>query len=175
MKSNINTKNTIIVVLCITIILLCIGFSYLAMKVDFKKKNELKFNVDFYKVEELTPVQGGKKKPTVLSSITNSKKTINMQFDLYAPRDEISFKIIIKNTGDIPAQIINLVETPDYINNENSAKNIYPVKISHNDIIGEVLEPDQEVVLTVVAYFNYKEQAKKITIPYQISILAASS
>ena len=54
------------------------------------------------------------------------------------------------------------------------AKEIYPVKISHNDIVGKKLDPDEEVELTITAYFNYKEQAKKVNVPYQINILASS-
>lgn len=174
MKNLISIKNTIIVILCITIIFLGIGFSYLAMQLKSSKQNEANFNVDFYKALELTPVQGGSKMPTVNSSITNSNKTITMQFNLFYPRDEINYKIIIKNTGNIPAQIINFVEVPDYLNNEKSAKQIYPVKITHNDIVGKKLDPDEEVELTITAYFNYKETAKKISVPYQINIIASS-
>lgn len=172
MKSIINTKNTIIIILCITIILLGIGFSYVCMQLDYQNKKKPSFDLKIKRVEQLTPIQGGDKKPTGIYNVSNSGKTINLEFNLYAPRDEISYKIIIKNEGTIKASIINLIEIPDYINDESYSKNIYPIKISHNDIVGKVLEPDEEIELNVVAYFSYKAKPINKKAIYQISILA---
>ena len=72
------------------------------------------------------------------------------------------------------AEIVNLIEYPDYLNDTNAAKQIYPVEIKHNNIIGKVLAPGEETELNVAATFNYKELPKVVTAPYQITILTKS-
>lgn len=163
-----------IIALCITIICLCFGFSYLSMELENLNGEKNNFNLSFVKVTPRTPVQGGTKTPTGTASISNSGKTVNLQFNLYSPYDELSYEITIKNEGSIPAEIINLVEVPDYINDSAKANEIYPVQISHNDVVGKEINPGEEITLTVLAYYNYKAQYNLIQVPYQISLLASS-
>lgn len=173
MRSIINLKNTIIIILCITIIILGVSFAYLSMQLDNVNKKISSYDVSITKVEQLTPIRGKDKSPTGIYNISNSGKTINLEFNLYAPRDEVSYKVTIKNKGTIKAQIINLIEIPDYLNNQAAANEIYPVKITHNNIVGKTLKPNEEINLNIVANFNYKEKEKTTKIPYQISILTA--
>lgn len=174
MKKLFQIRNIIIIALCITIICLCFGFTYLSMKLENLTGDKNNFNLSFVKVTPRTPVQGGSKAPTGTSSISNSGKTVNMQFNLYSPYDELSYEITIRNEGTIPAEIINLVEVPDYINDSEQANEIYPVQISHNDIVGKKVNPGEEITLTILAYYSYKAQQVPIQIPYQISLLASS-
>lgn len=175
MKSLVKTKNKIIIILCLTIICLGIGFAYLAIELQKANSNKPYFDVSFTNVELGTPVQGGKNIPLSTSSITNAKKTINFNMTLYAPRDEVSYKVTVKNTGTIPAEIINLIESPDYLNNTTLAKTISPVRLTHNDIVGKVLEPGEELTLSVSAIFDYKAESETKKISYQITLITAST
>lgn len=172
MKKLVKTRNWIIIILCLTIICLGVGFAFLSMELNNSKNDNPEFSLEFINAEPRTPVKGGEKDPTVTSSITNSNQTINMEFNLYSPRDEIGYKIVIKNTGTIPAEIINLVEKPDYITDTLAAGSIYPVTISHNDVIGKILKPGEEVELNVIAIFDYNALPVDVKIPYQLSIIA---
>ena len=174
MERLLKTRNYIIIILCLTIVSLGIGFALISMQLNNNKNNKPHFSVDFIKTEPRTPVQGGNIAPTVATSITNSNQTINLEFNLYAPRDEIGSKIIIKNTGNIPAEIINLLEKPDYLTDSAAIASISPVKITHNNIIGKVLQPNEELELNIIATFDFNSQPINIKVPYQLSIIAKS-
>lgn len=174
MKKTVTTRNWIIVTLCITIIFMAIGFAKLSMQLEEKSNTEAIHDTSFITINPRTPVQGGTKVPTSTANITNSGQTINFEFQLYAPSDEISYRITIKNQGTIDAEIISLVEYPDYLNNKVLAQSIYPVEVKHNNIIGKVLSPGEETELNVAATFNYNGQAQPIKVPYQITILTKS-
>ena len=172
MSNVVKVKNSIIIVLCVTIILLGIGFSYISMQLERLNSKKPSYNVLITKVEQLTPIKGGFKNPTSTYNISNNGQTINFSFNLFAPRDEISYKITIENTGTIDAEIINLIEIPDYISDEDSANEIYPVKISHDTISGKKIKASEKIEFNIVAYFNHKQKAKNVKFPYQISILS---
>lgn len=174
MKSLVKTRNWIIIILCLTIICMGIGFAVLSMELENQKNNHPRFSLEFTKAEQRSLVQGGLNTPNVNSSIINSGQTINIDFELYAPRDEIGYKVIIKNTGNVKAEIVNIIEKPDYINDLSIAQTILPVKISHNNIIGKTLEPEEEVELNIVAIFDYNALPMDMKIPYQLSILTKS-
>lgn len=174
MKSLVKTRNWIIIILCLTIICMGIGFAVLSMELENQKNNHPRFSLEFTKAEQRSLVQGGLNTPNVNSSIINSGQTINIDFELYAPRDEIGYKVIIKNTGNVKAEIVNIIEKPDYINDLSVAQTILPVKISHNNIIGKTLEPEEEVELNIVAIFDYNALPMDMKIPYQLSILTKS-
>ena len=140
MRNVVTTRNWIIVTLCITIVFMAIGFAILSMQLDEKGNSKAVHDTSFVTINPRTPVQGGTKVPSSTASITNSGQTINFEFQLYAPSDEISYRITIKNQGTIDAEIINLVEYPDYLNNAASAQSIYPVEVKHNNIIPMTLD-----------------------------------
>lgn len=171
MKNLVKTRNWIIIILCLTIVCLGIGFAVLSVELKKERIEAPRYAVEFTKASMKTPVQGGIKTPTALSEITNSSQTINIEFNLYAPHDEIGYKIVIKNTGNMKAEIINLVEKPDYILDYQEALNIYPVKISHNDIIGRILSPGEEIELNIVAIFDTTAEPIDVKVPYQLSII----
>lgn len=174
MKNSLNIRNWIIIVLCITIVCMAIGFAILSMQLENNKTTTAIHDTSFVKVNPRTPVQGSTIVPNATASITNSGQTINFIFNLYAPTDEISYRITIKNKGTIDAEIINLIEYPDYINDSSKANEIYPVEIKHNNIIGKVLSPGEETELNVAATFNYKALPLAIQVPYQITIITKS-
>lgn len=174
MKETINMRNWIIVILCITIVCMSVGFAFLSMQIEENNSKQNTHDVSVLSVTPRTPVQGGTKIPTGETNITNSSQTINFKFNLFAPTDEVSYRITIKNKGTIPAEIISLIEYPDYFNDTAAAEKIFPVEIKHNNIIGKILAPGEETELNVAAIFNYKAIPKTIQVPYQITILTKS-
>lgn len=174
MKKMINIRNSIIIMLCITIICMGIGFAVLSMQLSKEKKEEPYFNVSFVKVKEEPSAKGGTLSPIGSHSITNNGKELNMKFTLNVPNDELAYSIIVKNEGNIPAKIINIKETPDYINDVTAASEIYPVTITHSDIIGKVIEPGEERVIKLMVLYNQSQIKKTKEISYNLSLIAAS-
>lgn len=174
MNNLVKTRNWIIIILCSTIVCMGIGFAIVTMQLENVTNEHPTFAVEFTSAKERTPVQGGIKTPSATSSITNSNQTINIEFNLSSPRDEISYRITIKNTGNVKAEIIELIEKPDYLTSPAAATSILPVKISHNSISGKVLDPGEEVDLTIIAMYDYNATSSPVTVPYQLSILAKS-
>ncbi len=174
MNNLVKTRNLIIVILCLTIVCMGIGFSFISMKLEKQSAEEPKYSVEITKVLKKTAIQGGLKEPTVSSSITNANQTINLEFNLSSPRDEITYIVIIKNTGNIKAEIINLIESPDYIGDYQEAQKIYPIKISHSDINGKILAPGEMIELKITASYDAIAQSVEVKVPYQISVISKS-
>lgn len=174
MNKRINVRNLIIAMLCFTVICLGIGFGILSMKLDNKTNEEKKFNVAFTSVSAETPVKGGKQTPSGTNSITTMGTTLKMNLIMYNPYDELTYNITIKNKGTLPAEILNIVESPDYINDATALQKIAPVTITHNDVIGKVLEPEEETTLRIVAIYNRTTQVATKNIDYQLSIISAT-
>lgn len=175
MKKIKNIRNLIITMLCLTIICMGIGFACLSMKLEEKNSEQPSFNVSIIKVETDTSVKGGYIAPTGTNKIINEGKTVDFTFDLNSPKDELAYTITIKNTGTIPAKIIKVLATPDYINDKKEAASIAPVTIIHNDIEQTILAPSKEVKINLVASYGMGNTANKVSIPYQLTILATST
>lgn len=174
MNTKINVRNLIIVMLCITIICLGVGFAFLSIELEEKGKEQNTFKVSFTKVQSKTPVKGGKNTPTGTSSITNQGSTLTMNLNLNVPYDELAYTVIIKNKGTLPAEIINLIETPDYQTDMTAKQQIAPVTITHNDIIGKVLEPNEETELKITAIYNSTLNPTPKKIAYKLNIITAT-
>lgn len=178
MKSMIKVRNSLIIILCFTIVCMGVGFIFLALKLDEKNKDKPYFNVVFYSVREETSVKGGTISPSATNSITNNGKEVSMNFKLNSPHDEFAYTIIIKNEGNIPAEIYNIKETPDYTNNATAKKEIAPIVITHSDVVGKILQPNDEIQMKVLAvYNNQKDKNNSLTpkkVDYQLTLIAAS-
>ena len=173
-KTMINKRNIIIIVLCATIITMAIAFSYLTMQLNLQKTKQFYHDVSIEKVESLTPIQGGHIAPSASYQLSNSNKTIDMQFGLTTPRDEVSYKIVIKNKGTHKAKIVSIIETPDFYNKQSVAQTILPAIITHNNINETVLKPGEEISLTVIAYLPSSAPTTVVNVSYQLSILSES-
>ncbi len=171
---NTMQKNGIMIILCSTIICMAIGFTCVSMQLKKKNQDQERFDVSFTKITEQTKVKGGSKEPTGTTSITNRNKTVNIEFSLNEPRDELGYTMIIKNTGTIKAEIINIMTTPDYIHNSKEQEIIDPVMINQNDIIGKILEPNEEIKLKITAIYKIGKTTTAKKIPYQITLIAAT-
>jgi hypothetical protein len=174
-KLKINFKNMMLSLLCIIIILMGVGFIYLGSKITACKDMNKTFAVEVIKATAGTTIRGGSITPTGSASIVNNGKTVNFNFILNNPKDTLTYNVVIKNKGTTSAKIDNIIEVPDYINNSDYSKSIYPVVISHNDIVGSKIMPKQELTLVIKATFDSKQIAINRNINYQISILVSAS
>lgn len=176
MKKTVNIRNLIIIMLCITIIFMGIGFAYLSVVLENKKNEKPIFDVSITRVAEETPIKGGLLAPVGIREVKNDKKTVDFDFIMYTPQDELAYTITVKNTGTLPAKIEDIITYPDYLGDEKLRKSISPITITHNDLDGKVLEPDDELeIKLVVSYTNNGYNVGQVSIPYQMTVLATST
>lgn len=175
MKKKINIRNFIIAMLCITIIFMGIGFVFLSIKLDEQSKNAKMHNIVITKAEAKTAIQGGTLTPSAKKELINEGKTIKFNFILNNPKDELAYDITIKNTGNLPAKIIKLIATPDYINNQTSKSIIEPVTITQTQLENLVLDPGEKTIVKVIVTYNMSNTVKQVYIPYELTVLATNA
>lgn len=173
MKKLIKNKNLIIIILCITIICLSLGFSFIAFQLKERESKNKIYDVSIVKIKEGTAIKGGAVLPKGESKIKDNGKTAEFSFTLTNPKDSLTYIITIKNNGNLKAKIDGLAESPDYLNDNDQANFILPVIINHNDITNQELNPGEEINLTVTVEFASAGQPTNKIIPYQISILSS--
>lgn len=169
----INIRNLIITLLCITVIILAVGYSVLAIRLDAYKNKKESFEVIITDVSEEGAVKGGKEDPECTTSINDDGHTLSMNFTLNNPQDEVAYLVTIRNTGTLKAKIVDIISTPDYINDKVAINSIKPVNITKTDISGKILEPDEEATFKVLAVYNNGGTGVK-KIPYKLSLLTSS-
>lgn len=171
----ISIRNLIIALLCFTVICLAIGFCIISVELDnFKNKVE-KFEVVFTDIIEDSSIKGGTEEPTCVTSINDDGYTLSMDFTLNNPLDEISYLVTIKNTGTLKAKIVDIVSTPDYINDKISSNYIKPISITKTDISGKILDPDEEATFKVLAVYNNSNIKGTKKISYKLSLISSST
>ena len=152
MLNKINIRNSIIIILCFTIIVLSIGFSVLSTELKKEKENDFVFYVVFDDVEKSSSVKGSSTEPFGKAEIINQKMGISFNFSLSSTHDEISYLATIKNNSDTSCEIVDVVLSPDYVNSDFK-KQIVPVEVSTTDLKGKVIPPKEEVEYKVTAYY----------------------
>ena len=174
MKKNINIRNIIIVMLCITIILMGVGFTFLASCLENEKNKVDTFDVSITKIEAQTSIKGGLIDPTATKELLDDGKTANFVFTLNNPKDELAYEITIKNTGNVPVKIIKLISSPDYIKDSKIKSLIEPVTITHTEISDKTLFPEEQVKVKLLVTYNMTHEVKPMIIPYKLTVLATS-
>ena len=175
MKKLKNIKTIIIVLLSITVIFMGIGFMFLSMKLDQETKKERKYDVVITNVKTLTSIQGGETPPTSTRKIINEEKTIKFDFVLNSPKDELAYNITLKNIGNLPAKIIKLISTTDYINNTIQKLDIEPVTITVTELENKILEPEEKIDIKVIVKRNVSNIETELHIPYELTVLATNT
>ncbi len=180
MKKDGKIKNTIIVILCITIISMAIGFMVLSMRLERYKSEEEVFDVRFTTVKLLSSIKGGEKDPIGNFDIDKTGKILDMDFQLFKEHDEIDYEVTIKNDGTVPASIVCLFSSPDF-RSKDVIKSISPVTISISDVSGKLLEPGEETIVKISAIYNASTtptvataKSKTMTLSGKIGIIAES-
>ena len=177
MKKKDRVKNTIIVVLCVTIIFMGIGFMVLSMRLEGYRSEEEVFDVRFTSVRLLSSIKGGEKEPRGTLSIEDTGKILDMDFSLFKEHDQVDYEVIIKNEGTVEASIVSLFSSPDFRSKE-MIQSLYPVTISISDISGKLLEPGEETTVKISAIYNSVPEDvlldDKIDLSGKIGIIAES-
>ena len=172
MKKMINIRNSIIIILCITIICMAIGFIIISIDYTKKLKKACSYDVLFTNIKKLSSVKGSNKEPTFKVNLNDNKEEIEMQITMNAPHDELSFITTIENKGTVPVEIIDIMESPDY--NINTFKNIIdPVTITLSDIKGKTINPNETLNLKIVFYYNNGNKGTK-SFNYKIGLITRS-
>ena len=107
-------------------------------------------------------------------ALGKTKKEVKDIYYELTKRGAVSYTIIIENKGTIKAEITDLIETPSYTKNTEAMTSIYPVEISHLDIVGKILEPGEQLELTIVASYKPTVTPQTKNINYQLSVIAKS-
>lgn len=153
MKRMINIRNSVIIILCITIICMGIGFIIISMKLE-EEKNEIRsFDVSFKNVNKDSSTKGGNINPSGDVKIEALGKELDMDFVLNSAHDELSYSVTIKNEGTLEAEIVDLMESPNYKDTKFNSL-IDPVTITYNDIIGRKLKAGEEITLKITVFYN---------------------
>ncbi len=165
----------IIITLCISLIIITIAFTIAIVKLSMVTREKSDYKIEFVSTNKLNPIQAGKYNPTSTATITNNGMSLDLSFDLYTPNDEITYLIKIKNTGKIKGKIVNVIAVPDYFNDDNARRTIYPAKVEINNITGKELDATDETTLKVTAQYQYtKIHRQAINIPIQLSLITES-
>lgn len=157
----VSIKSLIIALLCITIILLAIGFCVLSVRLDSLNKKETSFDVSFKNIKEETTIKGGTNVPICKAVITDDGLSIDMDCKLYTKGDEVAYTITMINNGNLDAKLIKL------INN-----NIDGLSIKTTTIENRELSEGEEIKIKVVVTNN--ETNKLINGKYKLSLLTKS-
>ena len=166
-----NVRNILILILSITIIIMGIGFVVLFFKLNSLRSLDNSFSVDFIKVRKLSSVKGGSVEPKSNVEISSNGKLINMDFTLSNENDIVTYEIVIKNTGNIDAEINELLMSPDYIN--DFKKQAFPITFEISDITGKVLEPDEETNVKLTVMYSSSPTKDVKNIKGKIGIIAS--
>ena len=97
-----------------------------------------------------------------------------MRFILGATHDELTYIATIRNNGTLPAKIIKVLESPSY-NEAPFDTLISPVTITLSDIEDKIIEPEEELELRIVVYYNpATAKVNKKVIHYNLGLLTKS-
>lgn len=173
MKKMLAVKNNIIVILCVTIILMGIGFVFVSVKLENIKNMDQTFDVSFTNFRQITSIKGGIVEPSVKLKISDNGKILSFNYDMYTEHDEIDYEIIITNNGSIPAVINELMMSPDFKDN-NVLNTISPISVSISDISGKLLEPGEDAIVKFSVIYNSSAFSGHKNINGKIGIISES-
>lgn len=174
MKKMINIRNSVIIVLCFTVVFMAFGFILVSAELKHEKDAISSFHVDFTKSIKISSAKGSTIEPIGESNIDENGKVVHFHFTLNHVHDEIIYVTSIKNSGTLPAKVVDIVETPNY-QDEVIGKNISPVVIRLSDVKGKTLMPNEEIEVKLVVYYNasLKESGKK-DFDYDLTLITES-
>ena len=174
MKSFNSIRNSLVLILCVTLVFLSIGFIVLSMQLKKEKEKDESFHVVFSKVEKTSSVKGSNQDPEGKVTITDNGLSLDMEFQLKASHDELTYVATIENNGTMAAEIVGITESPNY-SEERFQKLISPIMITLGDIEGKIVPPGDNISLKIIVYYppSSDTNAPK-TIPYKIGLLTKS-
>lgn len=173
MKKRINIRNFIIIILCFTLICLAIGFSIVAVQLNKEKNKDCNYEVMFSEVMKSSSVKGSEIEPVSSFKIDETGQILSIDYTLNVPRDEITYIAVIKNEGTIPVEMVDLMKSPNYV--DDMKKYISPVTLKISDVSGKIIEPGDKIEVKIIAYYNPSNTTiSKKTFNIKLGILAKS-
>ena len=102
-----NTKSKIIIVMCIAICLMVVGYAAFSTSLSITGTSNIasQWNVVFTKIEEASKTSG----VTIINSPTASGTSATFNVGLALPGDKIVYRITIENKGTLDAKVQNIV------------------------------------------------------------------
>ncbi len=174
MKKMIRVRNSVIIALCIAIIVMCFGFIVLSVRYKKESEKTSSFDVTFSDVRKSSSVRGSDIEPYANIDITHNGLELDMNFVLNSSYDELSYIVKIKNNGSLPAEIVDIMESPNYLE-DSYQKIISPVSITISDIIGKIIPAGEDIELKIVVYYNPSSTPiGKKEIPLKLGLLTQS-
>lgn len=173
MKKLLVIKNNIIVILCLTILVLSIGFVLVSVKMERLNNTDDIFDVRFTKVRQITSIKGGIVEPESKLKISKNGKILNFSYNMNTEHDEIDYEVIVTNNGTIPAVIDEIIMSPDYTDTE-VASSIKPLVVNVSDISGKLLDPGEEATIKFSVIYNSDVVSGNKSIAGKIGIIAES-
>lgn len=165
MKKQFSIHIIIIFVLSIAVISMAIGFIVINNKLKTEEKVKERYEVKISKVIKNNVINGSKKIVNTEYNIIDGNKTVELSMNFKDKNDSISYTVIIKNTGTLPAKIDNVIERTNF--------DTRLLSIKYNDIIGDVIEPKDEIELNVDINVPNKKIFSKDLI-YKLTILTSN-
>ena len=172
MNKMINVRNSVITILCITIICMAIGFIVISVDYTKNKNKNLEYSVVFKNIKSLSSVKGSNIEPKGKVAINDDSTEIEMHISMNAPHDELSYIATIENEGTVPIEILDIMESPDY-KLDSFKKLINPVTITLSDVEGKVIKPKEKIDLKIVFYYNTGSSGLK-SFYYKIGLITRS-
>ena len=172
MKKMINIRNSVIIILCITIICMAIGFIVISVDYTKNKNTDFSYSVVFNSIKKTSSVKGSNAEPKGEVSINDDSTEIDMHITMNSLHDELSFVATIENDGTVPVEILDIMESPDY-KLDSFKKIIDPVKITLSDVKGKVIKPNETIELKIVFYYASQGNTPKI-FDYKIGLITRS-
>ncbi len=166
--------NHLIVVLCLTILCVVIGFIILALVLKSERNSIPVFDVSFVDIKKESVVKGSAIEPVATANILDGGQKIDMNFTLNSVHDEFTYLVTIENKGTLPAEIVDILQSPDY-SIQTFQNMIAPISISLSDIKGKVIPVGAQLTLKIIVYYppsNFEVQRKDFS--YSIGIIAKS-
>ena len=151
------------------------GFIVVSMELKKEKDQVSTFQVAFTNVKKASSVKGSTIEPIGESFIDENGRELHLKFELNAAHDELIYVATIRNTGTLPAKIIDLMQSPNY-EKETFSKMISPVTIQLSDYKNKILQPGEEYDLKIVVYYNSSVNGGgKKGFQYDLGIVAESA
>lgn len=146
MKRKHGQKNLLIGFLIAAILMMSVGYAALASQLEIGGISKISgnFEVKFTSITEGVPT--GDASNVTAPEVTDTTATFDIEF--VSPGDSMTYEIVVKNTGNLVAKLDSITGLPAETEND-------PIKYTVTGVSeGDVLNPDQEVTVTVKAEYD---------------------
>jgi len=145
MKRRHGKKNLLIGFLIAAILMMSVGYAALASQLNIEGYSKITgdFKVEFTSITEGSPV-GDATNVTPAAIVGATTATFDVEF--VSPGDKMTYEIVVKNTGNLPAKLDDITGLPTESND--------PIKYTVTGVaVGDTLAVEEEKTITIVAEY----------------------